>query len=143
VASRAALDLLPIAGVRDDAVVLERRGGDVAAAARRIEAGRAVTLGYVDTWRWRMSGRGEAPEAHRAWLAGLVAGVAYSPRRELAAAGLNPAPLANLTSLLGAATPVAVEQGAAAMDRSIWWVFGLLCGALLLEWASRRLRGVA
>jgi hypothetical protein len=140
--SRIALDLLPISGLRDDAVVLERRDPSVVSAARRIEAGRTVTLGYVDTWRWRMAGVGEAPEAHRTWLAGLVAGVAYSPRGELAVAGLDPAPLASLISLLGRpAAPGGSPIGGAA-DPSIWWVFGFICGALLLEWASRRVRGV-
>jgi hypothetical protein len=139
--SREALNLQPITRLRDDAVVLERRGGHIAAAARRIGAGRTLTHGYADTWRWRMAGNGTAPEAHRAWLAGLVAGVAYTPRSPLVVAGLDPAPLASLIALLGPRAEIRVADGGSTTDPSIWWVFALIAVGLLVEWASRRLRG--
>jgi hypothetical protein len=139
---RSALALVPITALAPDAVVLERRGEHTAVAARRIGPGRVIETGYLDTWRWRMAGGDEAPEHHRAWLATLVARVAYAGRVPLPPPPTDAAPLATLVDKLGpAASPLQAGAGGdpAALAR---WVFGLLCGALLLEWASRRTRGV-
>jgi len=45
-----------INSLRPDVVLLERRGGAVAIAARRVAAGRVVQLGDEDTWQGRMTG---------------------------------------------------------------------------------------
>lgn len=61
------LSLAPIAAIRADAIILDRRDGVIAAAARRHIAGRVVQHGYADTWRWRMSGGDRSVADHRAW----------------------------------------------------------------------------
>ena len=67
----ATLALAPITSLRSDAIPLEKRGGAVAIAARRIGAGRALQFGYEDTWRWRMGGSEGAVRDHRVWWTGL------------------------------------------------------------------------
>jgi hypothetical protein len=140
-APRSALELVPITSLRGDAVVLERRGGDVALAARRVGLGRVLETGYTNSWRWRMAGGADALARHRDWIAGLVALVATSGRHAVPAAPSDVAPLVTLIDRLGPATK-ATE--AAALDPAVIarWVFGIVCAALMLEWASRRLRGV-
>ena len=139
-APRAALDIAPIISITPDAIVLERRGDAVTVAARRVGAGRVIEAGYTNLWRWRMAGGSEAPARHREWMAGLVSSVAYAPRHALVAAPSNPAPVASLIDRLGPASVIArksVSDPAALLP----WLFAATCGALLLEWASRRLRG--
>jgi hypothetical protein len=139
---RTALALVPITPLAPEAVVLERRGHLAAVAARRIGAGRVIETGYLDTWRWRMHGGDDAPERHRAWLAALVARVAYGGRIPLSPLPTDAAPLATLVDRLGpAAAPLraGIDGDPAALAR---WVFAILCGALLIEWTSRRTRGV-
>src|SRR5689334_24646356 len=59
---------------------------------------------------------------------------------EVAAAPANVAPLATLVDKLGAATkPVPDTLDPAILTR---WLFGAICAALVLEWTSRRTRGV-
>lgn len=137
---RRSLELAPLV-VRNDAVVLERRGSAAAVAARRVDRGRVATIGYRDTWRWRMGGGAAAVQDHRDWWADLVAGVAYAGRamkqpRPVA----DEAPLATIIDRLGpsGAKPRAPGPG---FGISRAWLFGVLAAALLLEWASRRLRG--
>jgi hypothetical protein len=139
-APRSVLELAPITALRADAVVLERRGGDVSLAARRIGRGRVLETGYINSWRWRMAGGSDAPARHREWIAGLVATVAAGSYHEIAAAPANVAPLATLIDKLGPPTGVS----AAGLDPAMLaqWVFGIICASLLLEWASRRIRGV-
>ena len=137
---RRSLELVPL-DPGENAVVLERRGNAPAVAARRVERGRVVTTGYRDTWRWRMGGGEASVRAHRDWWADLVAGVAYTGRvtrqpRNLA----DEAPLATLIDRLGPATGAPAGPGPG-FGISRAWLFGLLAAALLLEWASRRLRG--
>jgi hypothetical protein len=121
--------------------VLERRGGDVTLAARRVGLGRVLETGYTNSWRWRMAGGADALARHRDWIAGLVALVATSGRHAVPAAPSDVAPLVTLIDRLGPATK-ATES--AALDPAVIarWVFGIVCAALMLEWASRRLRGV-
>lgn len=75
-----------LVGFKPGAVVLERRGGSVVMAAARAGAGRALFVGYHDSWLWRMagaeggSGGAGGVAAHRAWWSGLVSAVAYAPR---------------------------------------------------------------
>jgi hypothetical protein len=134
--------LYPVTALVPDAVVLERQGNVVAVAARRVERGRVVQVGYDDSWRWRMTGGDSAVARHRAWWTALVASVAYAPSTERAPPpDADAAPLAHLIDALGPPAPT-MRAGRAPPDptRSPW-VFGALLAALLLEWGSRRLRG--
>ena len=139
---RRSLGLVPIAEVPGQ-VALERRFGRAALAARRIERGRLLIVGYQDTWRWRMAGGGDAAQAHRAWWADLVGAVAYVGRipRPLSAVGTDEAPFAHLVDRLG--PPSAVGPGAGTAGMSDGAMFGILAGLLVLGWASRRFRGAA
>src|SRR5688572_5385210 len=145
---RAGLGLFPIASPRSDAVILESRGNAGAVAARRVGAGRVVQSGYHETWRWRMAGGDEAVSAHREWWSRLVSAVAYAPlvRRassgDVALSAIDETPLASLIDALGPATTLAPglapETDGTTPTRML---FALVVGSLLLEWASRRLRG--
>lgn len=132
-----------------DAIVLERRGALVAAAARRVGTGRVLQLGYEDTWRWRMEGDDTAPAAHRRWWSAVVGSVAYAPVvARLAPSAddtttLDPAPRAALVAALGA-PQLGVAPAAPPARSSPWpdsFLFAAAVAALLLEWSSRRLRG--
>lgn len=139
-APRSALELTPITSLREDAIVLERRGSDVGIAARRVGRGRVLESGYTNSWRWRMAGGSDAVDRHREWIAGLVALAAAGSYHEVAAAPANVAPLATLVDKLGpATTPVPDTLDPAILTR---WLFGAICAALVLEWTSRRTRGV-
>jgi hypothetical protein len=140
-APRSGLELVPITSLNPDAIVLERRGNDVALAARRVGRGRVVENGYTNAWRWRMAGGADALARHREWMAGLVALVATSGHKMVAAAPNDVAPLVTLIDELGQsmATSEASSLDPAVVAR---WVFALVCAALLVEWASRRIRGV-
>lgn len=137
-------ELSPLKPLREDAVVLERRGNDVAVAARRYFAGRVVQIGYPETWRWRMAGDDLASQAHRNWWSGIVSAVAYAPRMPVAeAAGVtDDAPLAALVSALGPATRTgAVARTPGVESHWTLWLAILLSISLLAELTSRRLRG--
>jgi hypothetical protein len=139
------LPVIPVAGLRPDAVALDRRGAAVAVAARRHGAGRVIQTGYLDTWRWRMSGADKSSDAHRAWWTRAVASVAYAGITAPAPAAeqLSAAPVAHLVESLGVPTPVPQQSLASATGAiSLWLLFGLLAASLLGEWASRRLRGM-
>ena len=138
------LALSPITSLRTDAIPLERRGGAVAVAARRIGAGRSLQLGYEDTWRWRMGGADGAVRGHRLWWTGLVSSVAYAPRvpRSAIASQTDEAPMAELVAAIGprASTPTMSRLAGGPSDWTAW-LFMLLTLALVGEVASRRLRG--
>jgi len=143
---RTGLGVFPVASPRDDAVALESRGGVVTVAARRVDAGRVMQSGYDETWRWRMAGGDDAVAAHREWWSRLVSAVAYAPVVPRLGSDHNPAidetPLASLIDALGAATPFdspIAPRGDGTRTTRI--LFALVVVSLLLEWASRRLRG--
>lgn len=138
-----AVPLVPIAVMRGDAIVLDRRDGAIAAAARRHAGGRVLQQGYVDTWRWRMGGGDASLAEHRAWWTRAVAGVAYAPRIARSASGpADAAPVAGLIASLGDPSPrQASSLASAASSVSLWWLFALLSLSLIAEWASRRMRG--
>lgn len=129
-------------------VVIEREAGDVAVAAARAHAGRVVETGYDDTWRWRFEGGDAAVAAHAAWWSRLVGLAAYQPERgggrpAAARLGDDAAPVASLVFAAGPAAG-AVALAAAPVSRGVApWLFAVLIAALLLEWALRRVRGVA
>ena len=138
------LSVTPVVGMRGDAVALDRRNGNVAVAARRFSGGRVMQLGYLDTWRWRMSGSESSVSDHRKWWTNAVASVAYAPPASLAAVSTaDNAPLARLVGALG--SPSAATRGplaSTAASVSLWWLFAILSRSLLVEWVSRRTRGV-
>ena len=149
------LSLIPVSGLKGDAIVLERRDGAAAVAVRRHVAGRVLQQGYVDTWRWRMSGDDQSLAAHRAWWTRSVAGVAYAPNlrsHEMVEAdriGLlvplrrlrDNAPYARMIASLGEATGQSGLSVAGAGSISGGWMFAFLSFFLLAELASRRFRG--
>ncbi|HEY0241472.1 MAG TPA: hypothetical protein VGC52_02295, partial [Gemmatimonadaceae bacterium] len=98
--------------------------------------------GYVDTWRWRMSGGDDSPAAHREWWTRLVSSVAYAPTVGAARESVDNAPNARLIEALGAPSQPAASLATAAGSISLWLLFAILSLSLLAEWASRRLRGL-
>lgn len=143
--ARHGLPLRALEALRADAVVLERRDGAVAVAARRVAAGRVAQAGYEESWRWRMQGDADAPAAHRAFWNDLVAAVAAEPPRAapppVAASGADEsAPRAALVQRLGppVAEPPSLAPTAAPLPA---WIGALILILLVAEWASRRARG--
>jgi hypothetical protein len=133
---------LPVARLRPDAQALERRGGDVVVAARRVGAGRVLQLAYDETWRWRMSGGPGSEAGHREWWSRLVSTVAYArfaPARGIAAPEFTPMPLAAVVNAVGASRPAPVLPHAWSVDQR--WLLAAIFLLLLVEWTSRRLRG--
>lgn len=138
------IPVVPVASIRTDAVALDVRQGLTVSAARRHVAGRVLQLGYVDTWRWRMSGGDDSMDDHRAWVTRAVSSVARAtPGAVVRADTVDSAPMAGLVATLG---PSGEVQGpglaSSAVSISRWWIFGLLAITLLGEWASRRFRGL-
>ncbi len=141
---RRGLALWPVSRLDAHAVVLERRGGDVAVAARRVGLGRVIQLGYEDTWRWRMSGPEGAAEAHRRWWTGLVGAVAYHATiRGVAPVSPHDAPLARTIARLGPAdsTLRLAPASRSGRRRDAGVLFVIAVAGLLAEWGSRRWRG--
>jgi hypothetical protein len=140
------LPLASIVSLRSDAVPLERRGGAVVTAARRINSGRVLQLGYEDTWRWRMAGGEAAFREHREWWTALVSSVAYAPRisRGSAAASTDEAPMVGLVAAIGPSARAGAMSNLSG-EPSEWmaWLFVLLALALVGEVTSRRLRGAS
>lgn len=130
--------------LKGGAMVLETREDDAAVAGWRVGDGRVIQIGYLGTWRWRMAGLAEdAVEAHRLWWSALASGVAYAPRSDRRISGqVEPTPLATLVDRIGAPAPRELELAGVLDDpRLLPLLFGVLMGLLMLEWASRRLRG--
>ncbi|HUQ46721.1 MAG TPA: hypothetical protein VM053_00610 [Gemmatimonadaceae bacterium] len=138
------LSVVPVAAMKNDALVLERRGGSVAVAARRFGNGRVLQVGYLDTWRWRMSGGENSVGEHRKWWTSAVASVANAPVvRTTVSTGTDNAPVARLIESLG--KPASTGKGplvSTTASISLWWPFAILSLSLLAEWISRRTRGV-
>jgi hypothetical protein len=142
--TRADLPFRPLGALRPDAVPLERQAAGIAAAVRRAGSGRALALGYDESWRWRMLGGANGPAAHRAWWSRTVGLVA--PEREVAGgdpgvAGGDGAPAAALVSALGPASSALEATSAGGGDPLPLLLLVLLAAALLAETASRRFRG--
>lgn len=129
----------PIASVRDDAVALERRGSGVTVAARRIGTGRVLQVGYDDSWRWRMAGVSGSEAAHREWWSRVVSSVAYAPANDETEPKTFDAPVASLFGRLGPPRPAPVTSSASMDSR---WLLAIILALLLVEWTSRRLRGL-
>lgn len=129
-------------------VLLERRA-DGEVRASRVGDGRVIRVGYKDLWRQRMTDddmvadTGADPVAtHRAWLARAVASVAYAPRILVPSDSFaDPAPLADMVGRLGARSPAIDADSPLRSEVPSSVLFGILIASLLLELASRRLRG--
>jgi hypothetical protein len=129
----------PMTSVREDAVALQRSASGVAIAARRVGAGRVVQVGYDDSWRWRMAGASGSEAAHREWWSRVVSSVAYAPAMLADEAKIFDAPVASLFGHLGPPRPAPVASSGNVDPRILLAIIFLL---LLVEWTSRRLRGV-
>jgi hypothetical protein len=139
--TRADLPLRPLGVLRADAVPLERQAAGVAAAVRRAGSGRALAVGYDESWRWRMLGGASGPAAHRAWWSRTVGLVAAERDAERADATSDAAPTAALVSTLGPPVPRAERSAPGRSDPLPLALLALLAAALLAETASRRFRG--
>jgi hypothetical protein len=104
-----------------------------------------VQSGYDETWRWRMSGGDDALAAHREWWSRLVTAVAYAPLVRRVSTGdvaIDETPLASLIDAIGQPTALdTAPRSTPDTSRTTRILFALALGGLLLEWASRRLRG--
>jgi hypothetical protein len=130
----------PVSALKENGVVLERRAEGIAVAARRVDAGRVVQVGYDDSWRWRMAGAAGSEAAHREWWSRVVASVAYAPSMARAVgSSAESAPIADLVERLGPARVLSSNMPRPPIDRRLWLT--LIMVLLLAEWASRRLRG--
>jgi len=142
----AALALAPITSLKSEAIALEKRARAVAVAARRIGAGRALQLGYEDTWRWRMGGGEGAVRDHRQWWTGLVSSVAYAQLVPLEAATIDTdeAPMIGLVAAIGPGASVsAIANLSTELSDWMAWLFVLLSLGFIGEIASRRARGTS
>jgi hypothetical protein len=140
------LSSAPIVSLKSDAVAVERRSGAVTVAARRIGAGRALQIGYENTWRWRMGGGTTGVDEHRQWWTAMVSSVAHAPRISHAIVPFitDEAPMAGLVDAVGRAS--ARPAATIVTGRRLLWtisLFALLVIGLVGEVISRRLRGVA
>jgi hypothetical protein len=129
----------PVTSVREDAVALERRASAVAIAARRVCAGRVLQVGYDDSWRWRMAGASGSEAAHRDWWSRVVSSVAFTPALPANEEKTFDAPVAALFGHLGPPRPAPVASSGNVDPRIPLAIILLL---LLVEWTSRRLRGL-
>lgn len=149
-----------------DAIVLQADtidGRQIApvVVARRHGAGRVIAAAYRETWRWRMEGTDAGLAEHRAWWDRVLAAAAS---RAPSAAGLlvastdssrdvsdpypgDAAPWADLVARAGG--PATRDTAARIQAPERAWpdrqviLFVVAALALLGEWASRRLRGLA
>jgi len=125
-------------------VVFERRDGAPVIGAIRVGSGRVLNVGYDDTWRLRMVAQEDAaPNRHREWWSSMVGGVALTRLVPREAPAVDEAPYAATVAALG--PPL---TGGDLPDHGTpfpWEVFlaAIAVSALLGEWLSRRLRGMA
>jgi hypothetical protein len=146
------LDGVSWRGIAPDsnAIVLARStrrktGANATIVARRFGAGSVVEVAYEDVWEWRMSGPDGSVTAHRNWWSALVSTVAFAPIARDSRANARPgnaAPYADFVARLGAPT-AAPARAVVATTETPWdgILLVLAVFSLVLEWASRRLRG--
>jgi len=140
--TRKSLALMPIASLKADAIRLEATDGVTTSAARRHNQGRVLQEGYLETWRWRMSGGDKSPAEHREWWTRAVASVAYAPVVRGLVSNNDNAPFARLVEAVGPASQATTSIGSHARTISLMLLFAAaLAVSLLTEWLSRRLRG--
>jgi hypothetical protein len=140
--TRADLPMRPLASIRIDAVALEVNPArkETAVAARRAGLGRVLTIGYDESWRWRMLGGASGLAAHRAWWSRVVGLVAAEGPSATVVAARDAAPTAALIDALG--PPMAIGPAANPPGRPLQPIMLVAVVLLLLaETASRRFRG--
>jgi len=140
--ARLALAVRPLERLVPGSVPIERRGRLVTVAGRRYGLGRVLQVGYEDLWRWRLASE-QGPDAHRLWWTRAVGSVAFTGlavTAPLSDPGLA-APVAAMASALGPPTraPLSTHSSSPTLPP---WTLGLLLVIALLEWASRRFRGL-
>jgi len=98
-----------------------------------------LQVGYDDSWRWRMAGGPGSEAAHRDWWSRVVSSVAYAPVTANTQSRTFDAPVASLFGKLGPPRPAPVSSRGTVDPRLMLALILLL---LLVEWTSRRLRGL-
>ena len=128
--------------LKGDGIALEKRPDGIAVAAHRVGAGRVIQVGYDDSWRWRMAGASGSERAHREWWSRVVSSVAFAPAAFVNESrdAFGAAPVAFLSDVLGPARALSSAVPSPPIDRR--WLIALMMALLLIEWASRRLRGL-
>lgn len=141
------------------AVRLEGESARGAVYALRVGQGRVIVSAYRESWRWRLLGTDDGLDAHRDWWAALAEAALPTATSPVAADPLpgDAAPYADWVAQIGA--PVETVGASSAGPSSMpdgstrtlvawpwplaWlpWLVGVAFLALLIEWASRRLRG--
>ena len=136
------LPMRSLASLRADAVSLARERSGVTLAARRAGLGRALAVGYDESWRWRMLGGQSGLGAHRRWWSRTVGSVAPEHGR-VQGAGADAAPRAAIVDALGPPSSRDLTGVHAPADATLpRMALLLVVAALLAETASRRFRGV-
>ena len=125
--------------------------------AKRFGAGRVIEVAFSDVWEWRMAGPEGSVDAHRRWWSNLVSMVAYAPEATAAGASSrsardsrecldgpgNAAPYADMIARFGNSAPMPLalksDRDPGRVRQQLLLVVAVV--TLLLEWASRRLRG--
>lgn len=140
---RKMLQIAAIRQLKPGAIAVETRDKDVTAAAWRVGEGRVLQVGYLETWQWRMGGMDDPVSPYRLWWSAMVSSIAYAPRYPKAIVdAVEPTPMASLVGILGSPESKPALKASLLDDpRLLPALFGILMAALLLEWASRRLRG--
>lgn len=139
--TRGDLPVRALVAIRPDAVRLEGSSGSATVAVRRAGMGRVATIGFDETWRWRMLGGGSGPGAHRAWWSRTVGLVAPDAADVGVAAGVEAAPVASLIEALGQPSAAPAGDRAPAAPRLLPFLLFAIVAAMLAETASRRFRG--
>ena len=139
--TRADLPMRPLDAIRPDAVRLEGSAAGPMVAARRAGLGRVLTVGYDESWRWRMLGGASGLAAHRAWWSRVVGLVAPEGQLASAAAAPDAAPTAALFAALGPPTPAAASPTSPGRGPLPLVMLLAVVALLLAETASRRFRG--
>lgn len=125
-------------------VVFERRDGAAVVGAVRVGSGRVLNAGYDDTWRLRMvSPDDRAPDRHREWWSSMAGSVAQVRLRSRETPPVDEAPYAATVAALGPPQPPGQRPDGGTPFPWNALLAGIAAAALLGEWLSRRLRGMA
>ena len=130
--------------LRANAVVFDRRSGTSIYSAMRVGSGRVVMSGFDDTWRLRMVPPNEnAPRQHREFWSTMVGSAALVRPVPHDVPAVDEAPFAATVAALGPPIVPDDQSSGSAPFPSDALLAAIAGGALLAEWLSRRLRGVA
>lgn len=126
-------------------IVLEKRK-DGSIAAFTSGQGKVLRVGYQDVWRTRLADEDTTQDpasTNRAWWADVIASVAYAPHIDLHQQDrADPAPLAALIDRIGPQSRApGIPMSSSGHAIPTYLLLAMLFAFLLLEWASRRLRG--